>query len=251
MVESSDPHGWMYGGIGAAAFSTILGVGLFGFYDNHIFAGGFLTFIGAAGLISMALMLKGTPITIAHCAIAALLATWALFAYDIWFVPKSTGITQDEVHAQVNEATRPLRDQIDKLTQKLALTTTERDEAKRHAEVDAPHTPSNTSVVNTLSAGAALVTNLAALFSKHSILAFSITAPADNDQFRNWLYKTIVDACHSAQNITAGQHCIIEPVQPYPKNPTLENPAQSVPDPQYPGILVHTTSTGAEFRDLQ
>jgi hypothetical protein len=76
---------WLYGGIGGAAFATILCVGLFGiFLEDRIIPGVVLTVIGVGGLIAMALLLKGHSFGILHAAIASLIITWVFFGYTIW-----------------------------------------------------------------------------------------------------------------------------------------------------------------------
>jgi len=84
----SEREGWLYGGIGGAGFSTVLGVGLVGALYEHQPAGLFVAAIGAGGLIAMAVLLKGHKLTVIHTAIAALISTWVFLGYVLLAGPK-------------------------------------------------------------------------------------------------------------------------------------------------------------------
>jgi hypothetical protein len=85
--DFSEQNAWIYGGVGTAAFSTVLGAGLFGFYEDHTILGTLYTVVGVCGLAAMIFLLRGHRLTLIHTAIVALLATWALFGYDMWSGP--------------------------------------------------------------------------------------------------------------------------------------------------------------------
>ena len=86
----SGREGWLYGGIGGAAFSTLLGVGLVGaIYESHPVPGAILAFIAVCGLIAMGILLKGHRLSVIHAAVASLVATWVFFGYMIWLGPKT------------------------------------------------------------------------------------------------------------------------------------------------------------------
>jgi hypothetical protein len=100
----SERDGWIFGGVGAAAFSTILGVGLFGYYENHPIPATIFSIIGACGLVAMAILLKGHRLTVIHTAIAALVATWTFFGYTIWFGPQVIHVPPTIIHVPATAA---------------------------------------------------------------------------------------------------------------------------------------------------
>lgn len=58
-THPTEANMWVYGGIGGAAFATILCVGLFGlFLEDREAAGGALTPVGVVGLLAMTLLIK-------------------------------------------------------------------------------------------------------------------------------------------------------------------------------------------------
>ena len=83
----SERDGWLYGGIGGAGFSTVLGVGLVGALYEHQPAGWAVAAIGAGGLVTMAILLKGHRLTVIHTAIACLVTTWVFLGYVLWSSP--------------------------------------------------------------------------------------------------------------------------------------------------------------------
>jgi hypothetical protein len=134
----SEPQLWLYGGLGAAAFSTILGCGLFGFYEDRPLLGISFTLIGAGGLAAMAVLLKGHRLTVVHSGIAALIATWTLFGYDFWFAPKSIVIHAAPTAEEIAKATAPIvaerdaaKQQVASLQSELAKAINERDVARQ------------------------------------------------------------------------------------------------------------------------
>lgn len=85
----TEPQLWLYGGVGGAAFSTVLGIGLVGiFYEKEPVAGTILSIIGVLGLVAMIALLKGHRIGVLHAAIASLIATWCFLGYVLWAVPR-------------------------------------------------------------------------------------------------------------------------------------------------------------------
>jgi hypothetical protein len=104
----SETNAWIYGGIGGAAFSTVLGIGLVGiFYEHEPIAGTAMSLIGLAGLSAMIFLLKGHRLTVIHTAIAALIATWVFLGYVLWFGPHPTPAPTGRVWATLtsNEKT--------------------------------------------------------------------------------------------------------------------------------------------------
>jgi hypothetical protein len=105
----SERDGWVYGGVGTAAFSTVLGAGLFGFYEDHTKLGVVFTLLGTCGLVAMVMLLRGHRLTVIHSAIAALIATWFFFGYLIF-----EGVGQnDNPPEQVAKAIAPIQSDLD------------------------------------------------------------------------------------------------------------------------------------------
>ena len=84
-TKSADRDGWIYGGVGGTAFSTVFGAGLVGiFYEHRPILGGVIVAIGLSGLVVMAILLRGHRLTVIHSAIAALFATWVFLGYVVF-----------------------------------------------------------------------------------------------------------------------------------------------------------------------
>ncbi|SIO55904.1 hypothetical protein SAMN05443247_08152 [Bradyrhizobium erythrophlei] len=85
---------------------------------------------------------------------------------------------------------------------------------------------------NEMSLKAALATSakLAMLFSAIPGMTFVITAPPENELFKNDFYALIVATCQREPSAK----CIIEPAP----DPKVDIDA-GIPDPQYPGIVIH------------
>ena len=140
-------------------------------------------------------------------------------------------------------------DTIASLQSELKTAIQERDTARQELHSGGDHASASSSngvnKAEILSSGTDIAWSLLKLITKTPV-AFSITAPSDNDPLYQNLYHIIVKTCNIAATIqTKFQPCSIEPIQPYPTHPTLENPLQKLPEPQYPGIVIHNTSEGA------
>jgi hypothetical protein len=123
---SSDQSGWLYGGIGAGAFATILGVGLFGFYDNHYILGSIFTAFGVLGLIAMATLLRGHHLTVVHVGVACLIATWVFLGYATW-MSQGGAITRERLSNpdDIEKAVAPIRTEKDAALAQVATVTEE------------------------------------------------------------------------------------------------------------------------------
>ena len=135
----SEREAWSYGGVGAARFSTLFGVGLVGvFYEGHPLSGGGLAFIGLCGLIAMATLLKGQRLTIIHSTIAALVATWAFLGYVLWSGPQTTVIHEPPTTEDIAKATAPIQSELDGAIRQRDTARQERDAARA---IPQPHSP--------------------------------------------------------------------------------------------------------------
>lgn len=97
-AKLTEAHYWIYGGVGAAAFSTVFGIGLAGiFYEKEPIPGTIFSVIGFVGLIAMIALLRGHRITILHAAIASLIATWCFLGYVLWAGPHPAAIATGRI----------------------------------------------------------------------------------------------------------------------------------------------------------
>jgi len=99
---------------------------------------------------------------------------------------------------------------------------------------------------------AEIIRNISELLVKNQKkpMTWSITATSDNEQIREEISSIMEGACHVV-GLRAGLNgpCLIEPIQPFPAHPTLENPAQALPEATNAGIVIHNSGGGAEFEN--
>ena len=129
----SEQDAWIYGGVGAAAFSTVLGVGLFGFYEDRQVLGTIFTAIGACGLVAMIILLKGNRLTILHSAMAFLIVTWLFFGYMLWEGPHTVVRHEPATAEEISKFASPLISERDALRQQAASAQNRLDEAMKEA----------------------------------------------------------------------------------------------------------------------
>jgi hypothetical protein len=99
----------LYGVLGVL-FGALLASG-FALYDPHPGLGGFLSLVGAGGLIVMVILLIWYRLKIIHAlivTIAALLATWAIFAYVLWTKPNEVIVHDPPTAEDIAKATVPI-----------------------------------------------------------------------------------------------------------------------------------------------
>ncbi len=89
--ENSDRINWVFGSILGATFVTVLGVGLYGFYEPHHFLASAYTAVGIIGIaaVILVILLQRHRRRLMYFAIAALLSTWFFFGFTIWFADKA------------------------------------------------------------------------------------------------------------------------------------------------------------------
>jgi hypothetical protein len=91
-MPPQDRDFWIAVGLWGAALVTVLGCGLYAFIEQSYWYGAGFTSVGLAGLMYLTLHLKGRRLTPRVGAMATMLAvTWALIAYQIWYVPNGNG----------------------------------------------------------------------------------------------------------------------------------------------------------------
>jgi hypothetical protein len=104
----------LYGVLGIL-FGSFL-TGGFAFYDSYPIIGCILALIGGLGLIAMVILLTWYRLKIIHAlivTIAALVATWAVFAYVLWTKPKEVIVHDAPTAEDIEKATVPIKAERD------------------------------------------------------------------------------------------------------------------------------------------
>ena len=121
----TDRDHWIYGGIIGGLFVTVVGVGLYGYYDNHYVLGSLYTVIGLIGIGMTISFMRGYRLTLLKLAILILVSTWILFGLDLFdrfsnpITPQNSS-SPDTTRNAVEAAITPLQMQIIGLKKDLA-----------------------------------------------------------------------------------------------------------------------------------
>lgn len=130
----------------------------------------------------------------------------------------------------------------------LSKTTSENYDTKDSSRVDAQHVGTKNENGATVKPSAygqgvtaiqafAIVTRLSGVFSGKK-LTFVITAPKENERFRQEFYAMVVQACHASTRTD----CMIEPVP----DPDVELDT-GIPVAEYSGIVIHASDSHPEL----